>query len=85
MVAITGTMTNTGVTFTPVAASGGTWTLLGGTITGGTIAGTVPLLGTSSGGTLDAVTVGAASTIDLSVLGNATCSTTGGLTLNGPS
>jgi len=62
-VQLTGTLANTGNVFTP-ASTGGPWVLAGGTLSGGTLSGASPLVGSTAGGTLNAVTVatGAAST-----------------------
>ena len=77
---LTGTLNNAGTTLA-LNTTTGSWTLLGGTILGGTLSesGGVELFTTSSGGTLSGVTL--AGNLDLAS-SDATVYVVGGLTLN---
>src|SRR5205823_3554050 len=78
---LTGTLDNTGTTFT-LDASTGSWNLVGGTLKEGvyTASGGSKLLFTGSGGTLDGVTANA--DLDLASNYNANVRILNGLTLN---
>ena len=77
---LTGALDNTGTTLAFTAATG-SWNLLGGSITGGTVteAGGAELTFTNSGGTLAGVTFD--NDLDLASLYGANATVTGGLTL----
>ncbi len=81
---LTGTLDNTAKTlaFTPAT---GSWNLVGGTITGGTISSTggAVLVLTGNGGTLAGVTIAAGTAVDATQFYDANATITGGLTLNG--
>ena len=78
---LTGTLDNTGTTLALTAATG-SWDLLGGTITGGTVteAGGAELIFTNYGGTLDGVTFD--NDLDLASVYGANATITDGLTLH---
>ena len=78
---LTGTLDNTGTTLA-LTATTGSWDLLGGTITGGTVteAGGAELIFTNYGGTLDGVTFD--NDLDLASVYGANATITDGLTLH---
>ena len=84
---LTGTLNNSGNTFTLASGLGSTWYLEGGAINGGTLASSGPdLVLTYNGGTLNSLTVASGATIDAtesSPSGIDEATVTGGLTLNG--
>jgi hypothetical protein len=79
---LTGTLNNTGSTLAFTATTG-SWNLLGGTITGGTVteAGGAKLIFTNSGGTLNGVTFN--NDLDLATVDGAVATVLNGLTLSG--
>ena len=79
---LTGTLNNTGTTLALTAATG-SWNLLGGAISGGTVTetGGAELTFTNSSGTLAGVTFD--NNLDLASVNDANATITGGLTLNG--
>jgi hypothetical protein len=80
---LTGTLNNGGQTLALDGSNTGSWNLLGGAISGGTVSTASParLVGTPSGGTLSGVTL--VGTLDLALNNGAVVNVINGLTLNG--